>query len=98
MSLPRYDASDAYTAEARDRQRRLQARVIEVFGDRDLTWLHRWDPAWGLDEFGAPNTPHRFAALGEGQLLVLLERLEELSKSVFPQWEERSRGRKNWRR
>lgn len=78
---------------AHDRQKRLQARAIEVFGDRDITWLHRWDPAWGADENGAPNTPHRYAAAGEEQLQALLARLDELSKTVTPQWEERSRGR-----
>lgn len=79
---------------AHERQKRLHARAIEVFGDRDLTWLHRWDPAWGLDRNGAPNTPERYAALGEAQLQELLERLNELSKTVTPQWEERTRGRK----
>lgn len=83
---------------AHERQKRLHARVVEVFGDRDITWLHRWDPAWGLDETGAPNTPHRYAAIGEEQLKALLARLDELSKTVTPQWEERSRGRKTRRR
>lgn len=83
---------------AHDRQKRLRDRAIEVFGDKDITWLHRWDPAWGLDETGAPNTPHRYAAMGEEQLLELLARLDELSKTVAPQWEERSRGRRKGRR
>lgn len=98
MPFPRYDVPDAYGPDARERQQRLQARAIEVFGDRDITWLHRWDSAWGLDENGAPNTPHRYAAIGEAQLQTLLARLDELSKIVTPQWEERSRGRKIRRR
>jgi len=83
---------------AHERQRRLHERAIEVFGDLDITWLHRWDRAWGIDENGAPNTPHRFAAVGEEQLQALLGRLDELSKSVTPQWQERSRGRRKRRR
>lgn len=98
MYLPRYDSPNPYSPEARERQHRLHTRAIEVFGDRNLTWLHRWDSAWGLDETGAPNTPHRFAAIGEEQLQVLMAALDELSKTVQPQCVERSRGRKSRRR
>jgi hypothetical protein len=84
--------------DARARQARLHARALEVFGNADLTWLHRWDPKLGLNEIGAPSSPHQYAALGEPQLVELLRLLDELAVTVMPRWEVRIRSRPNRRR
>ena len=71
-----------------ERQRRLIARAIEVFGDDDSqpVWWYRNDPALGRDEIGQDLTPARLAAQSEEGLQLLLATLDEFAKTVTPRW------------
>jgi hypothetical protein len=75
------------------RQRRLRARVLQVFGDKDVSWIHYPDVAWGLDRHRAPFTPHYLAAVSEPQLLRLMSALDDLATYIVPVWRGPRRGR-----
>jgi hypothetical protein len=71
-----------------ERQGRLIARAIEVFGDDDSqpVWWYQHDPALGRDEIGQYLTPAHLAAQSEEGLQLLLVTLDELAKTVTPRW------------